>query len=123
MNPNPDIYVKIETMSYKRKEVFYRKPINTELHIATEFSKNYEYYYKEETDVEPKYLGKFEGNRMYRGSFHFDDYDYPVLIFEKENIFDNKTKFIYCKGITDTDENMVLIEDMEYDGFPVYYRK
>lgn len=123
MNSNPAIYVKIETMRYKGQKVFYRKPINTELHIATEFSKNYEYYYKEETDETPKYLGKFEGKGMYGGNPYWDDYDYPIIKFEKENIFDNKTKFIYCKGIPDSDENMVLIEDMAYDELPVYYQK
>lgn len=123
MYSNPAIYVKIENMSYKGNEVFYRKPINTELHIATEFSKNYEYYYKEETDVEPKYLGNFEGKGMYGGNPYWDNYDYPILKFEKENIFDNKTKFIYCKGIPDSDENRILIENMIYEGFPVYYQK
>jgi hypothetical protein len=123
MNPNPAIYVKIETMSYKTKQVFYRKPINTELHLATEFSRNYEYYYKEETDVEPKYLGKFEGKGMYGGNPYWDNYDYPIIKFEKENIFDNKTEFIYCKGIPDSNDNMCIIEDMEYEEFPVYYQK
>jgi len=39
MNPDSAIYVKIEKMIYKEKEVFYRKPINTEMHLATEFSR------------------------------------------------------------------------------------
>ena len=116
------IYVKIETMSYQGKEVFYKKPINTELHAATEFSNNYEYYYKE-NEEEPKYLGKFEGNGMYGGNPYWDDYDYPIIKFENKNVFENKKIYIYCKGIPDSDENMVIMVDIEYDGFPVYYQK
>lgn len=124
MNTDSSIYVKIDKMSYRGKEIFYKKPINTELHRATEMTKNYEYFYKEiETDENPKHLGKFVEKRMYRSSCHFDEYDHPILAFETENIFDNKTKFIYCKGIPDSDENKVIIDDMEYGGFPVYYQK
>jgi len=80
MNPTPAIYVKIDKMIYKGKEVFYRKPINTDMHLATEFSKNYEYYYKEDTTKEPKYLGNFIEFRMYRSSPYFDEY----ILFEKK---------------------------------------
>jgi len=117
------IFVKIDKMYYQGKEVFYKKPINTELHIATEFSKIiYEYYYKEKEE-EPRYLGKFEGNGMYCGNPYWDDYDYPIIKFEKENVFENKKENIYCKGIPDSDENMCIIEDMMYEEFTVYYRK
>lgn len=122
MNPDPAIYVKIDKILYKGKEVFYKKPINTELHIATEFSKNYEYYYKE-NEEEPRYIGKFIEFGMYGGNPYWDNYDYPIIKFKKENIFENKKEKIYCKGIPDSDENMYIIEDMEYEGFPVYYQK
>ena len=118
---NTAIYVKIEKMIYKEKEVFYRKSINTEIHLATEFSKNYEYFYKE--NEEPKYLGKFIEFGMYGGNPYWDNYDYPIIKFEKDNVFENKKKYIYCRGIPDTNDNMYIIEDMEYEGFPVYYEK
>jgi hypothetical protein len=60
---------------------------------------------------------------MYGGNPYWDNYDYPIIKFEKENIFDNKTEFIYCKGIPDSNDNMCIIEDMEYEEFPVYYQK
>ena len=122
---NASIYLKIDNMSYEGKEIFYKKPINTELHVATEFSKHYEYFYKEiETDENPKYLGKFVEKRMYRSSCHFDEYDHPILAFENENIFDNKTKFIYCKGIPDLGKNIMhVIDNMAYENFSVYYKK
>jgi len=125
MNTDSAIYVKIETISYKGKEVFYRKPINIEIHLVTEFSKNYEYFYKEkeEVDVEPKYLGKFIEFGMYGGNPYWDNYDYPIIKFEKDNVFENKKQYIYGRGIPDSFENMFIIEDLEHDGFPVYYKK
>ena len=41
------IYLKTDTIRYQGKEVYYRKPINTELHQATEYNHHYEYYYKQ----------------------------------------------------------------------------
>ena len=110
-------------MNFQGYEMYYRKPINTELHAVMEISKNYEYYYKENEEEELKYLGKFIERRMYRSSSYFDEYDYPIISFEKDNVFENKIKFIYCKGIPDTDENKILIKDMMYESFPVYYQK
>jgi hypothetical protein len=123
MNHVPAIYVKIENISYKGKEVFYRKPINIEMHLVTEISKNYEYYYIEYTTKEPKYLGKFIEFGMYGGNPYWDNYDYPIIKFEKDNIFENKKQYIYGRGIPDVDENMFIIEDMVHQGFPVYYEK
>lgn len=122
--PSPSIYVNIENMSYKGKEVFYKKPINTELHKAVEYNHHYEYYYKEtETDENPRFLGKFQVFRKYRSSSYFDDYDYPIIVFEKDNIFEDKKDKIYCKGIPDSDNNKIAIKYMTYEGFPLYYQK
>jgi hypothetical protein len=121
---NEVIYIKIDFITYKRKEVFYKKPINTELHKATEYTNNYEYYVKEtESDENPKYLGKFIEFSMYRGSSYYDDCNYPIIVFEKGNVFENKKENIYCKGIPNSCENLDLIEDMYYDDFPLYYKK
>jgi len=120
---NPGIFIKIDKMYFQGYEIYYRKPINTELHAAMEISKNYEYYYKENEEEQPKYLGKFIECRMYRSSSYFDEYDYPIIVFEKDNVFENKKKFLYCKGIPDTDENKILMEDMVYEGLPIYYQK
>lgn len=123
MNPNHTIYVKIETMTYKGKEMFYKEPIHTELHKAKKYTHNYEYYYKK-TEEEPlTFLGKFRSYRKYRSDSYFDDRDYTMIDFEKESIFENKRENIYCKGIPDSDENMCIIEDMLYEEYPVYYQK
>jgi len=60
---------------------------------------------------------------MYGGNPYWDNYDYPIIKFEKDNIFENKKKYIYCRGIPDINDNMYIIEDMEYEGFSVYYGK
>jgi hypothetical protein len=125
MNDDSAIYVKIDKIIYKGKEVFYRKPINIEMHLATEFSKNYEYFYKEKEDEDEKikYLGKFIEFGMYGGNPYWDNYDYPIIKFEKDNVFENKKQYIYSRGIPDSADNMVIMEDIEYEGFPVYYEK
>ena len=122
------IYVKVENIYYKEKEVFYKQPINTELHKATEYNSNYLYYYKEndnDTDeISNKYLGKFKSFSKYRSDSYFDDTNYDVIEFEKDIIFENKKENIYCKGIPDSDdENMyIIIEGMTYDIYPLYYK-
>jgi len=115
------IYIQIDNMSYQRKKVFYKKPINTQLHKATEYTNNYEYYLKQ-TDENYKYLGKFIEFTMYHSSSYYDDNNYPIIAFEKENVFENKKENIYCKGIPNS-ENFILIEDMCYGEFPLYYQK
>ena len=115
------IYVNVDSMSYKGEKVFYKKPINIELHKATEYTSNYEYYYKE-NDETLKYLGKFIEFGMYRSDSYYDDTNYPIIVFQNENIFENKKEKIFCKGIPETiDNNMIAIKDMMYEGFPLYY--
>jgi len=110
-------------MSYKGNEIFYKKPINTELHQAIEISKNYEYYYKEhEKEESPKFLGKFIEFRMYRSSGYYDDTNYPIIVFEHDFIFENNKRNIYAIGIPDSNENKILIHGMDYEGFLVYYQ-
>ena len=119
------IYVKTDKILYKGKDVFYKKTINTELHQATEFSQYYEYYYKktQNENDKPIPLGRFITLRKYRSDSYFDDCDYPIIVFDKDFVFESKKECIYCKGIPDSDTNMVLIDDMDFEGFPVYYQK
>ena len=119
---NPSIFIKVETLRYKGNAVYYKKPILVHMHKATEFNDKYQYYYKEKNGEDEEFpthesIGKFVefGNP-------YDDRDYNVLIFEKKKLFNNKINHIYCMGIPDTDENMILVEDMMYEGFPVYYK-
>jgi len=118
------IYLKTDTIRYQGKEVYYRKPINTELHQATEYNDHYVYYYKQTVNNGPLvFLGKFVELRKYRSDSYFDDHDYPIIVFEKDFVYETKKENIYCKGIPDSDENMILIDNMNYEGFPVYYQK
>jgi hypothetical protein len=107
-------------MIFKEKTVYYKKPIITNKHKATEFTDNYEYYYTENENS--KYLGKFIEFSKFNCGNPFDDHDYQVLVFDKDKIFDNKINNIYCKGIPDIDEKMRKIEDILYNGFPIYYK-
>ena len=120
-------YVKIENMYYKGKEVFYKKPINTDLQKAIIYDDTIEYYYKNtEIDEDPKYLGKFKSFKKYQSNLYYDNCDYIIIEFENDNIFENKKENIYYKTIpnTDADENMCIIEEMMYDNiYPVYYKK
>ena len=124
---DPSIFIKVETLRYKGNVVYYRKPILVHMHKATEFNDKYHYYYREkngENEVFPTHesIGKFvEFSKHWSGN-PFDDRDYPVLVFENKTLFDNKINHIYCMGIPDSDENMILVEDMMYEGFPVYYK-
>jgi hypothetical protein len=118
------IYLKTDTIRYQEKEVYYRKPINTELHQATEYNDHYEYYYKQTVgngQLVP--LGKYVGLRKYRSDTYFDDHDYPIIVFDKDFVYETKKQNIYCKGIPDSDENKILIDNMDYEGFPVYYQR
>ena len=117
------IYLKVNNFSYKGKEVYYRKPINTELHKATEYNEYNQYYYKTSETNKIVLLGNFIEIRKHSSNCYFDDCDYPIIVFEKDFVYETKKENIYCKGIPDSDENVVLINDMNYEGFPVYYRK
>lgn len=122
---NTFIFLKTDNMTYKGKTVYYKKPINTYLHKAIDFIDNYEYYYTEnetKTIETSKYLGKFVEFSKFNCGNPFDDRDYKILVFEKDKVFDNKTEFIYCKGIPNNDENMIKIEDILYNDFPIYYK-
>jgi hypothetical protein len=114
-------------MYYKGKEVFYKKPINTDLQKAIIYDDTIEYYYKNtEIDEDPKYLGKFKSFKKYQSNLYYDNCDYIIIEFENDNIFENKKENIYYKTIpnTDADENMCIIEEMMYDNiYPVYYKK
>lgn len=128
------IFVKIENITHNGCEVFYKKPINTNFHKATDFNDNYDYYYNyrsfdedeaEREDYTALYrpLGKFECMSKVNLGCPYSDIDYDVYVFEKDKIFCNKKDLIYCRGIPVSDENMILIEDTLYQDYPMYYKK
>jgi hypothetical protein len=121
------IFVKLDNITHNGFEVYYKKPINTNFHKATVFNDNYNYYYKsseEEQDDLQLYrpLGKFDGMSKVNLGCPYSDIDYDVYGFEKDKIFCNKKDLIYCCGLPDSDENMILIEDTLYQDYPLYYK-
>lgn len=124
------IFVKIDNITHNGFEVYYKKPINTNFHKATVFNDNYDYYYhfrsfdEDEEDYTALYrpLGKFERMSKVNLGCPYGDIDYDVYVFEKDKIFCNKKDLIYCRGIADSDENMILIEDKLYQDYPMYYK-
>jgi hypothetical protein len=89
------IYLKTNHFNYKGKEVFYKKPINTELHKATEYNEYYEYYYKTSETNKLVLLGNFTEIRKHSNNSYFDDSDYPILVFEKDFVYETKKAFNY----------------------------
>ena len=127
------IFVKIDNITQNGFEVYYKKPINTYFHKATVFNDNYKYYYNfrtfdEEDPQSEDYtnlyrpIGKFKGMSKVNLVCPYSDIDYDVYVFEKDKIFCNKKDLIYCCGIPDSDENMILIEDKLYQDYPMYYK-
>jgi hypothetical protein len=124
------VYKRVENIKYKGFSVFYKEPINTEMHNVKEFSNKYQYFYKEKEEDYIS-LGKFLNYSRFNCGNPFDDRDYKTFVFEKnKQIFEDKIKNIYCCGIEESDEDMYLIEDMKYtcievlkseSEYPMYY--
>ena len=126
------VFVKIDNITHNNCKVYYKKPINTNFHKATVFNDNYNYYYyynnislsEDEDDLDLcRPIGKFQRMSKVNLGFPNRDIDYDVYVFEKDKIISNKKNLIYCCGIPDSDENMVLIEDTFYQDYPMYYNK
>ena len=108
------VYKRVENIKHKGFSVFYKKPINTEMHIVKEFSDKYEYFYKEK-EGDFISLGKFLNFSYYSTGNPFDEREYKKFVFEKnKHIFEPQIKNIYCCGIEESEEDMYLIEDMKY---------
>jgi hypothetical protein len=123
------IFVKVDNITHNNCEVYYKKPINTNFHKATVFNDNYYYYYNYnnislgEDDLDLcRPIGKFQCMSKVNIGCPYGDIDYDVYVFEKDKIFCDKEKLIYCRGIPDSDENMVLIKDTLYHDYPMYYK-
>ena len=58
----------------------------------------------------------------------YHDYDYDVYEFESGQVFSDKLNFVYSIAISDSDENMILIEDITFtenitmDNLEIYYK-
>jgi len=117
------IYTKIPHLKYKGFDLYYRSEIDNKAHQATVFNDKYEYFYKSPYKDEIKPLGKFKGLSKRSSNLRYNDYDYEVYIFEKEEVSLEDKINIFSRGIVECGENMVRLEGMVYlDMDGVYYR-
>lgn len=115
-------FVLIDNIKYKGYNLYYKKPIDVSIHTATEFNDKYIYIYKDPyTKITPKTLGKFIRMSKRSSNCYWDDHDYEVYEFTNGYIPVSDKDNICCHGVSESDENMTLVEDMDYLGFPVYY--
>jgi len=115
-------FIQIDHMEYNGSEIYYKKPINSLIHKANIFNDKYIYYFKNEGSEETKLVGKFIGPGKISSSSPYHDYDYDVYNFDMKQILCSKKQLIYCSGIPDSEENMVLITNLNYQGYEVYYK-
>ena len=117
------VYNKIDHLKYKGFDLYYRSEIDHKAHPATVFNDKYEYFYKSPYKDEIKPLGKFKGISKRSSNLRYDDYDYDVYEFAKEEVSLEEKGKIYSRGIGECGENMVRLEGMVYlDMEWVYYR-
>jgi hypothetical protein len=109
-------------MKYKGFEMYYKIPVNIEIQKAYVFSDKYTYYYKTESSDNMQLLGKFKYMGKVSCNSYHHDYDYDAYFFDTTHILTNKKSCIYCCVISDSEENMVPIEDTTYGTYPVYYK-
>jgi hypothetical protein len=114
-------YNKLEGMKNNGNEVYYKTPINVNIHKSTIFNDKYIYYF--ETGIEYKLLGKYLGKGKINMGNYCNDIDYEAYIFENEKILCHYDKSIHCCGVPDTDENMTLIKDITYNDCELYYKE
>jgi hypothetical protein len=118
------VYMKINNLKYKGFDLYYRTEINTTAEQATVFNDKYEYFYKSLYSDTIKELGKFKVMSKRSSNLRYNDYDYDVYEFTNDYISCDEKKNIYCRGIAETGDNMVQLEDMLYlDLHPIYYNQ
>ena len=117
------VYHQIANITNNGYNLYYKEPIDISMHKATVMNAKYNYFYKSPHNEEVLKLGTFKGLSKRSSNCRYDDYDYDVFEFsecdhlacsekEKENL--------YCMGIPETGENMVLLDGMLSQGYQVY---
>lgn len=117
------VYTKINHLKYKGFDLYYRSEIDNKAHPATVFNDKYEYFYKSPyNNNEIKALGKFKGMSKRSSNLRYNDYDYDVYEFTNDFVSCDEKKYIFCTGIPESGENMILLESHKYmEMHPVYY--
>jgi len=104
------VYNKIPYLKYKGFDLYYRSEIDNKAHPATVFNDKYEYFYKSPYKDEIKSLGKFKGISKRSSNLRYNDYDYDVYEFAKEEVSLEESRNIFSRGIGECGENMVRLE-------------
>jgi|LauGreSBDMM110SN_4_FD.fasta_scaffold16385_2 hypothetical protein len=115
-------YITVDNITYKGYPLYYKSPIDITIHKASIFNDKYIYYYKLPNSQDMKLIGRFKSIERRSCPLLYYDCDYTVHIFEEEIIDSSKIESIYCRGIAETSENMILLDDTFYQNFPLYYK-
>jgi hypothetical protein len=115
------VYIKLENIKYAGKRVYYQSPIDTSIHKANVFSQHYEYFYKEDHDIEYRSLGGFRDFGNSRSCSHaYYDFDYIIYFFDGGSVEETKREYIYCRGIPEDCVHLELVKNMTYLEYPVF---
>ena len=115
-------YIKINNIKYKGYEVYYKKNIDNSMIKAITFNDNYKYFYKIPNSEIIKSLGKYKGTKVINSECRYYDIDYYLYVFDNDNILRDNKDNIYCIELPIVYDNMVLIEDLTYEKYSLYYR-
>ena len=125
-------YTLINNLIFNESQLYFRTPLTREFTRATTFSDKYVYYHSPSyidnnpaSDIKP--LGKFVQISRRSSGCPYDDYDYSVYEFELGTVdcgTDGQTDgHIYLSGIPDSNDGMVSVDSMFYNGWPVFFLK
>ena len=120
------VYHQIANITYNGYDLYYKEPIDISMHKATVMNAKYNYFYKSPYNEEVRSLGTFKGLSKRSSNCRYDDYDYDVFEFSECDYItcsEKEKENLYCMGIPETGKNMVLLDGMLSQGYPVYYLK
>ena len=122
------VFHKIANITNNGYELYYKEPIDVQMQKATVMNSKYNYFYKSPHkspyNEDVLNLGTFKGLSKRSSNCRYDDYDYDVFEFsEYDYIACSEKRNLYCVGIPETGENMVLLDGMLSQGYPVYSLK
>jgi hypothetical protein len=118
------VYHQISNITNNGCKIYYKEPIDIRMHKATVMNAKYNYFYKSPDNEEVRGLGTFKGLSKRGSNCRYDDYDYEVFEFSEYDYItcsEKEKENLYCTGIPETGENMVLIDGILSQGYPVYY--
>jgi hypothetical protein len=115
-------YIKMNDIKYKGYQVYYKKSIDNIMTKATEFNEHFKYFYKQSDSIVIKSMGKYKGYKIVSSECRYYDGNYHIYEFEEGNISTDKKECIYCIEIPIIYNNMILIDDITYEQYSLYYR-